>query len=328
MPSLLYQLPSSTSCGPVTIKKDTRTAAEKKEAANLLAYQKEIGEYLGEPAQYRVTVRGVGISGDTPDGASFGASVSQFIASLMGSWLGYAQWSIPADLFEQVPEQYRPAEVFSSKTGNAGQYLSDRAQFDSYLVEFSDKNEARDALTRGGFFSTSGDGVQDQVFVSPYGNASLMVDEMKRWFNMMLVWVLLTVGGIALIILASLIGRAVSDGRRESAVFRAIGARRGDIGRIYGMYALLLGARVAIFALILGAIIAGVIEFLFWQDATIGARYAYAASDTSLEFHLFSILSWYPLLIVGVIIIVALLASIIPILLGARRNPINDMRSE
>lgn len=328
MPSLLYELPTSTSCGPVTIKKDSRTAAEKKEAANFIAYQKEIGEYLGEPSQYRVVVRGVGVSGDTPDGSSFGTSVSQFIASLMGSWLGYNQWSIPADLFQQVPEHYRPAEVFSSKSDNAGQYLSDRAQFNAYLVEFSDKNEARDALTRGGYFATSSDGVQDQIFVSPYGNASLVVDEFKRWFNTMLLWTLLTVGGIALIILASLIGRAVSDGRRESAIFRAIGARRGDIGRIYGMYALLLGIRVAIFALVLGAIIAGVVEYLFWQDATIGARYAYAASDTSLEFHLFSVMSWYPLLIIGVVILVALLASIIPILLGARRNPINDMRNE
>ena len=155
-----------------------------------------------------------------------------------------------------------------------------------------------------------------------------MIDEFKRWFQSMLFWVLLTVGGVALIILASLIGRAVSDGRRESAIFRAIGARRGDIGRIYGSYAFLLGLRVALFALILGLIIAGMIEILFWQDATLGARYAYAASDASIQFHLFSVMSWYVPCVLGIVVVVALIASIIPILLGARRNPINDMRSE
>lgn len=327
MPALLYELPTSSSCGPVTVKKDTRTATEKKEAANLIAYQKEIGEYLGEPVQHRVAVRGVGISGDMPEGTSLGSSVSQTITSLMGSWLGYNQWSIPADLFYELPEQYRPSYVFSSKTTSGGQAFSDRASLDTYLVEFGDKNEARDALVQGSFFSGSGLD-QNQISVSPYGNASLMIDEFKRWFQSMLLWALLVVGGIALVILASLIGRAVSDGRRESAIFRAIGARRGDIGRIYGSYALLLGLRVVVFSLVLGLIIAGVIEILFWQDATLGARYAYAASDASLQFHLCSIMSWYVPGILGVIIIVALVASIIPILLGARRNPINDMRSE
>ena len=327
MPSLLYELPTSSSCGPVTVKKDTRTAAEKKAAANLIAYQKEIGEYLGEPVAYRVPVRGVGISGDMPDGTSFGASVSQVVTSLMGSWLGYNQWSIPADLFYKIPEQYRSEYIFSSRTASGGQAFSDRASLDTYLVEFGDKNEARDALVRGSFFSSAGLD-QGQISVSPYGNASLMIDEFKRWFQSMLFWVLLTVGGVALIILASLIGRAVSDGRRESAIFRAIGARRGDIGRIYGSYAFLLGLRVALFALILGLIIAGMIEILFWQDATLGARYAYAASDASIQFHLFSVMSWYVPCVLGIVVVVALIASIIPILLGARRNPINDMRSE
>lgn len=327
MPSLLYELPTSSSCGPVKVKKDTRTAAEKKEAASLVAYQKEIGEYLGEPLEYRVPVRGVGISGDMPDGTSFGSSVSQTVTSLMGSWLGYNQWSIPADLFYKIPEQYRPSYIFSSNTTERGQTLSDRASLDVYLVEFGDKDEARDALVRGSFFSGPGSD-PNQISVSPYGNASLMIDEFKRWFQSMLLWVLLVVGGIALIILASLIGRAVSDGKRESAIFRAIGARRGDIGRVYGSYAFLLGLRVALFSLVLGLVIAGVIEILFWQDATLGARYAYAASNASLQFHLFSVMSWYVPLVLCIVVVVSMIASIIPILLGARRNPINDMRSE
>ena len=120
----------------------------------------------------------------------------------------------------------------------------------------------------------------------------------------------------------------VSDGRRESAVFRAIGARRADIGRIYGMYTLLLAVRVVIFAAVLGLVLSFAVDVWLSSDATVGARLAYAAVDTSKEFHFISLASWYVPVILGAIVVVSLLASIIPILLGARRNPITDMRND
>jgi ABC-type antimicrobial peptide transport system permease subunit len=120
----------------------------------------------------------------------------------------------------------------------------------------------------------------------------------------------------------------VAEGRRESAVFRAIGARRVDVGSIYGTYALLLSLRVVLFAVVLGAVMALVVEVLYQADATMGARLAYAAIDVTKEFHLFSIWSWYIPVIMVAIVAVGLLASVIPILLGARRNPIRDMRNE
>jgi ABC-type antimicrobial peptide transport system permease subunit len=67
---------------------------------------------------------------------------------------------------------------------------------------------------------------------------------------------------------------------------------------------------------------------MFWQDATLGARLSYAASDVTKEFHLFSLTSPYLLWIIGTIFAASIIASIIPILLGARRNPIKDMRNE
>ena len=78
----------------------------------------------------------------------------------------------------------------------------------------------------------------------------------------------------------------------------------------------------------LGGIIALAVEFLGSESATVGARLAYAANDTSLEFHLFSAMSWHVPMIIAAIVVAGMLASVIPIARSARRNPINDMRDD
>lgn len=328
MPSIIYNVPADTSCGAVTIQKDTRTAAEKRQADALVSYQKEIGEYPGEPAQQKVIMRAIGLSGDAPTDQVAGLA-GDMVMGLLSSWLSYGKnWTIPNSMLAKVPESLRPAALFPDPNGEKGRNdaLGKTIQIDSYLVEFGDKQEARTVLERGGVFG----GVMEDttVSVSPFGSGALFVDQLKRWFEIGLMWALAVVGGVAFIILAGLIGRMVSDGRRESAIFRAIGARRIDIGRIYSMYTLLLAIRVVIFTLVLGLVLAIATDLWLSSDATTGARLAYAAIDTSKEFHFISLGSWYIPIILGAIIIVSLLASIIPILLGARRNPITDMRND
>lgn len=314
-PALIYNVPPDTDCSGVTIAADTRTAAQKKQDAQQVLYEKEIGTYIGEPEQHLITVRGVGISSEV--GTSGQTSVAEMTQALFSSWLGYGTWTIPADLLDQVPAQYRPASVFDAKSDRgSSQYFYG---YESYLVEFTNKEEAR-ALLRTGF---SGD-----VYASAFGSGVLLVDELKTIFVTVLMWVLAVVGGVAIIILASLIGRTVSEGRRESSIFRAIGASRLDIASIYGTYVLLLSLRVIVFAAVLAIVLGLTVELLFWKEATIGAQLAYASTDVSKEFHLFSLVSPYLLWIAGVIIVASILASIVPILLGARRNPIKDMRND
>lgn len=319
-PSLEYKVPAATSCGAVTVVKDTRTAEEKQQAVNRIAYEKEIGAYLGKPAQQKVQLRGVGISSDLDYSSSL-SSVAEMVRSLLASNLG-SGWVVPAGLLRQVPEEYRPSGVFhldDPTTAIGGQYGADE-----YLVEFGDKAEARQLIDKtGGIVGQDGG-----VFVYPFGSSILIVDEAKTWFAKFMLWAFILVGGVAAIILSGLIGRTVSEGRRESAVFRAIGAKRTDVASIYGAYTLLLSLRVVLFAAILGGLLALVVELLYWRDATLAARLAYAASDTKLEFHLFGAASWYVLIVIGVIMAAGVLGAVIPIARNARRNPINDMRDE
>ena len=232
-------------------------------------------------------------------------------------------------MLAEVPAASRPSYLFPQQNQNE-QWYGERALMTSYLVEFGDKEEARALINKatgnGGLLSSAGG--DTNLMVNPFGSSSLIVDEAKTWTTRILLWALVIIGGISLIISASLIGRMVTDGRRESAIFRAIGARRSDIGLIYGMYAFLLSLRVAIVAAAIGLVVAIGIDVWLSGDMTVYARLAYAAVDTTREFHLISVWSWLIAAVIGAIIVSGLLASIVPILLGARRNPIKDMRDD
>ena len=56
----------------------------------------------------------------------------------------------------------------------------------------------------------------------------------------------------AVAIMTSIVERIVSDGRRETAVFRALGALRGDIATIYTLYISYLIVCIVIISLTLG----------------------------------------------------------------------------
>lgn len=329
-PRVQYKPVSKTDCAAVEVEKDTRTAFEKELTDKYTAYQKEIGTYVGDPAQYKVTVRAVGVSKDMPmgDGNPSAIDVSSLVQSLLGSWLGYDQWIIPPALLKEVPEEYRPSMLFNlDEKQNTTPFSGSGIAIEEYLVEFDDPAEARAAMKQSENSDAESFG-RGEISAYPFGSSALLMDEAKAWFAKIVLWSLLIVGGIAAIILGSVIGRTVAEGRRESAVFRAIGARRSDIGAIYATYTILLSARIALFALLLGVTIALVVELMFTGEATLGARFAYASIDTPSEFHFFGLATWYIPMILGAIIVVGLVSAILPIIRSTRRNPIKDMRDD
>lgn len=325
-PALQYSVPTADSCGAVGIAKDTRPDTQKKSDEARILFEKEIGTYIGEPVQYKIVVRPVGISAGYPEvGSAF--DVSGLVQSLLGSWLVYGeQWIVPANMLRQIPEDKAPDILTQSLEKNQGKTTIGLSSTEQYMVEFGNFDEARALLKSGemqGYQMNA-----NSTFVTPFGSSTLTVVQLKEMFLQAMLWALLVVGGVAIIIMSSIVGRTVSEGRRESAIFRAIGARRSDIGSIYGMYAFLLSIRVAIFALVLGAVLALAAELFLWEQATLAARYAYAASDASASFHFFSITNWYVALILAAIIVFGLVASIVPVIRSARRNPIQDMRDD
>jgi len=320
-PPLIYQLPNATSCGPVTIAQDRRTADEQKQAANQQLFDKAVGNYLGEPDQRKVIARGVGVFLGIGD--SDYSTIEGAIYILLTPTLGdSAELLIPDGLFSQLPEVDRPAAIFDPTTSPES-----ILQPQSYAVEFGDKNEARtlynDLSNDANFINGS-----PELTAIQLGSNILLLEQIQRTLNQMLLWTIIVVSAVAVIILTGIVARTVSDGRKESAVFRAIGAKRLDIASIYGIYTLLLAFSIAIFATILSLMVALSADVILSPSATVIAKLAYMSPDTLAQFHFISVTTPLVPLVLGVIILASIVAATWPIIRNSRRNPINDMREE
>jgi ABC-type antimicrobial peptide transport system permease subunit len=124
------------------------------------------------------------------------------------------------------------------------------------------------------------------------------------------------------------VGRLIADSRRETAVFRAIGAKRRDIAATYLLYMLLLSFFIALFAFIIGSGAMLVINHHFAPQATVQALVAYNAQDLNRSFSLFGLNALDMLLILGCVLAAGLISAILPLLRNIRRNPVRDMRDE
>ena len=124
------------------------------------------------------------------------------------------------------------------------------------------------------------------------------------------------------------ISRTVADSRKESAIFRALGATRLDIAQIYVMYTLLLAGLIALFAIAAGLIGAGVIDVLYSAGFSTAARYIIMPRDLNTTFQLFTFDPLIIALAAVSIVAAALIGSILPLVRNTRRNPMKDMRDE
>lgn len=133
---------------------------------------------------------------------------------------------------------------------------------------------------------------------------------------------------LAAIIMWITIGRTIADGRRETAVFRAIGFKRIDISLIYTMYTVMLSLFIVILSGLIGVVGASIANELYSPQLTAQAQYAFGGLDLTKEFSLIGINYEQLSIIVIACLGTGLLGAIIPLLRNVRRSPIRDMRDE
>ena len=122
--------------------------------------------------------------------------------------------------------------------------------------------------------------------------------------------------------------RVIIDSRRETAVFRALGAKRRDIASIYLAYSLIVALYISAFMLTLGFGIALIVNHLYSGNATDIAQIAYGSFNTIASFRLIGV----NLLLLGALTLcvfaISLIAALPPLWRNVRRSPIRDMRDE
>jgi len=324
-PELIYGLPA-TPCSPVVATRDVRDADTKKLAIKQEQFNVQFGKVSAE--QQTLNFRVVGMSPDINYGSAFG--VSQIVSSLVTSSLGTG-WYTPKEFDAKVPLL---KTLFTQNTSGTGSPPS-------YYAEFSNATDARNFIKQQSctpdFALATGPGSDPFVkcraegknfSLNPFGSNSLALDSAKSGFGKAFGIAVLVAASIAAIIMMGTVGRMIADSRRETAVFRAIGAKRIDIAQVYILYTVLLAVLICIFSIGIGLIAAGFVDNRYGPEVTVQALVAYNAQDLTQQFHLLYIYPIDMLRLIGLILAASVISSFLPLLRNLRRNPIRDMRDD
>ena len=321
-PSIEYALPAADSCGGAIVKKDNRSANEKMADEKLQKFNQQFSTENITSQQAKLTYRVVGLLPDTAYGDDLKSKLAGALNANMPS-----RWIIPKQTFEAGAAKTYLPNILTTERQELSGGLSDTT-----IYEFIDAEHARafyHATMCNGQPKDKDlcvDGVSN--FTRPFGSNSLVIEELQQQLTPILWYSLLGVIGVAAFILMLTISRTVADSRKESAIFRALGATRLDIAQIYVMYTLLLAGLIALFAIAAGLIGAGAIDVLYSADFSTAARYIIMPRDLNTTFQL----STFDPLIIALaavsIVAAALIGSILPLVRNTRRNPMKDMRDE
>jgi hypothetical protein len=322
-PSLSYGLPSATSCGQAPIVSEARTAAEKTADTKQDEFTQMFGGVV-DPMQQKLTFRVVGL---TPEqNYNSNTTFSGILQNVVGSSLDGAI-VIPANMLDTLPDVATVNTIlFPTKVSNPFTSSSTK-----YYVEFASASNARNFINDDSC-TTRSDGTcattTKPFQLVAFGSGSIALQDVQHKFTHFFKLAALGVVVIALVVMSSMVGRTIIDGRRETAVFRAVGAKRADIVLVYGIYTLCLSLCIALFALIAGLLIAYSFNRHYTLATTVEAKLLYGATDSTRVFRFFAI-DWRSVsLVLGVVVACGLLSSTWPLARNVRRSPIKDMREE
>lgn len=315
MPSQIYALPDPAACGPVAVTKDTRSAEERRLTTNQFEFNALYGTEV-RPVEKKLQFRIVGLSPDAPDYSSIGTFDG--FAMVFGGMSLSGQWVVPTEL---VPQAARadliPQTDLASMSVPAGV---------GSIVEFSSASEARKFLTEKG---CSGLDCSDKKpFIAYFGSNSVLMDDIMGKATQSLQIAGLVVSVIAAVLMMGMVGRVVTDSRRETAVFRAIGAKRNDIRAIYTLYVTMFSLVVALAAIVIGFSAAWVVSSVSSSSLTSSARLIFISTHETAPVWLVGLWPEALAITVGVIVVTGLAAMLLPLSRNLVRSPLKDMRSE
>lgn len=337
-PDREYAMPSADSCAAPAVVKDNRSAEVKRTEANRRYFDQTFGSAQPEPAQAKFTFRVVGLM---PDGIEAAQSdIGSFLQQFLSARLSYT-WIMPRGSMTTAAQTALESTIQTANNDQGGANRDETLA----IYEFSDPNKARSYLAA----ASCGEGAAQPeptgasktqksnksiclphyvVFASPTGSNSLVnYDAMER-LKPIIMWTFIGVTIIAAFILLIIISRTIADSRKESAVFRALGATRLDISQIYFVYTMIVALLTALFSITAGLVVVYIADNVFASQITATLRIAMTPKDLATTFHFWTI-DWMVIGAVALsIIAAAVLACLIPLIRNTRRNPIKDMRDE
>ena len=121
--------------------------------------------------------------------------------------------------------------------------------------------------------------IENIMVVNEFGSIPLRWENIKNNLNVIIIGVSIFFSVISIIILVGTFSKIFLDEQKTSAIFQAVGATRGDIFKIYTIYALILAIFVAIMVQIIGYFGAFLIQI--WQSSQ-------STAELKIDFNLVS----------------------------------------
>lgn len=328
-PSRIYK-PSEKPCQAPVLESDTRTSEEKQYDKKITQFNQEMGTQV-DAVQQQLTFRVVGVTprmNPSPD--SIGAILTMILNPSFNIGRGGFPWATP---YESVNEMPVIKSIFLeqdpvSQLGYGGVRTV-------YYAEAKNADIARAAMQRSCKIDFTGDGPvvscktdDGRYTFNSFGSASLAIDQFRKSFDRFQLIVAGIIAVIAGIIIMGIIGRIIADSRKETAIFRAVGASRLMIAQIYSTYGMFIIAYTIGLAVILGFVAAMVVDMIYAESAGLQMAIIYNVKDLSMPFHFYGIDITSIGVIIGAIALTVFVGMLFPILANVRRRPITDMRDE
>jgi len=323
-PHLIYDYPKGV-CGDLVVKEDTRTALEKQSDTKSIETQKKLGTYVA-PNHRLLTFQIVGIK-YAQEYTDYSKGVSEYVKSLLVSQDESSSIDIPMQMYDALPNGLKVEDVQKEYGERTMRFAGINEDFATRVIEFTNVNDAR-AFLSNETCPTFQSSCDKKFKASPYGSNYLILDEIGKLFNRITSIAFPIALGLATVIIWFTISRIMAENRRETAVYRAMGAKRSDVAAIYILYVLLVGSWIALVSLTLGIAAAYAIDYFYGRVLTDIAVTAFGIVDDAPTFSLFNVQTPLLLIIISSIFIICIVASLQPLWRNVRRNPILDMRDD
>ncbi|MBS7346746.1 MAG: ABC transporter permease [Candidatus Sacchiramonaceae bacterium] len=312
---------SEDSCELPVVKSDTRTYQEKEAERIGIEYRKRIGEY-SEPQSHRITFKVVGVMPDRPDSPYF-EKMEDFLQAISLSTLdtGYAP-VVPRDLYENNEISAEIREIL--ETPVSAEYLSLMTTDRGFVAEFNSADEMRDFIAEN---SCEQDYCgKNSLMIEPFSNNAMIISDARNYAMQLITYAILAVVAITVLLIFSVVNRIMSDARKETAVFRAIGYSRFEVAQIYIVYVSIYAVISTVLTGVIVLVATAVIKSLYEAQAGLYFTNFFALKQPTefviVDFNPAVLLIFIPVLIVG------LLASLIPLAINTRRSPLKNLRAE
>lgn len=314
-PTVIYGQPT-TACTPIPIAKDTRAASEKLSDATQLAFNQQFGQVAPVTKPIKFKIVGLVAQTDFSDSAfSVSALIGSFLTPNLGSGWIASRRGVNANPELAAVQNDKVNSILALPTHYVE--LPDRATQKRLIDELSCQPSPNNECSK-----------QGDLIITPYGNPLATLRDLSSGFDTFVTYLLGIIAAISALIMMGTIGKVIADSRKETSVFRALGARRLQIVQIYALYASILGMLAFILALVIGLATASLLDASSSAELSVKAVLAFNSHDLHKVFH---IVGWSPLDLAKIALLAlgtSLLGAALPLLTSLRRNPVKDMRDE